>query len=236
MSIKIDPSDLIGMAVSEVVKTSLIIGMPSPTAKIPSFVLGLIPTEQAQSSVSMATMQVTAGDMLQKVAVDSSIAAFTIMLVDSSPVNSEWFSAITTIIQQLSTLTNSVVEYGSTLPNFSAVTANYARSQLSTLVQMKNNAQPIYIFNSYMNLSSISQTSPYLQSHWYIDSINVNKEESENGMIVDVSVRELISKRDLNIVERAGQKLIKNIGNTISELDFNKVADSVASALGASNL
>ena len=208
MPISIDPSDLIGSAVSDIVKASIIIGMPSPVAPIPNFILATIPTEQSQSSATLPSLQLTAGDYLQKVAVNSGTYQMTIVLSDYDPLPEPWLSSVATALQQLSNVGNTIANFGSVLPNLSSVTTNFVKSQLSVLHSMKNNGQPIIIINSYINLGTLSQTSPFLQSNWYIESINVNREESEGGVLVDLSLKELLTKRDASLT--AGN-ILKNI-------------------------
>ena len=238
MSVKIDPRDLIGMAADATVQASVIIGMSSPTAQIPGFVIGVIPTEEAQASVTMASMQLTGGDLLQKVAVDSSLVSFTLILSDTDQTPAEWVDYIATGIQQISGLANSTINHGAVLPNLSSVTANFARSQLAVLMQMKNNAQPIYILNSYLSLASIQQQSPYLQSRWFIDSINILKEETAQGIIVDIVAREMLVKRDAskrpdNIIRNVASVATGGITDTIPfpDIDYDAIADSIASGL-----
>ena len=199
MSIKLDQRFLTGAVANEIVRTSVIIGMTSPISKIPRFVLATIPEEQSQSSVDIASMQVSAGDLLQKVAVNSSRAAFTVILSDRDNFPAAWGRAVVSTIQQISNITNQIIDQGAIIPNLSNVSGDFAGSQLATLIEMKNNAQPIYILNSYMNLSNIAQSSPHLQSQWYIESINATKGEAQGGMLVDISIREMITKRDASL-------------------------------------
>lgn len=213
MGFSIDPVDLIGSAVSDIVKTSIIIGMPSPTAKIPNFILATIPDERAQGSVTLASLQVTAGDYLMKGAINSGVYTMTVVLSDYDPLPTTWLSAVATALQQLSNVGNSIANFGAILPNLSSLTTNFVRSQLSVLYQMKNNVMPIIILNSYITLGSISQTHPNLQSNWYIEDVSSIKEESEGGLVVDISLRELLTKRDSSLSKK---NIIANIAGVVT--------------------
>lgn len=211
--VTIDPQNLIGNAVSNLVKTSIILGLPSPIAPVPNFVLATINTESAQGSVTLPGLQLTAGDYLMKVAINPGTYSFTLILSDYDPLPAPWLTAMTTALQQLSNLANQAANFGSVLPNLSSVSANHVSSQLAVLYSMKNNAQPILILNSYITLGSLSQTNPYLQSNWYIEMINPAREEAEGGLVVDITVKELLTKRDASLTTK---NIISNIAGVVT--------------------
>jgi len=196
MAFSIDPADLIGTAVSDLVKASIIIGLPSPTAPIPNFIIATIPREQAQGSVNLPSLQLTEGDYLMKVAVNSGSYGMTVILSNEDPIPLEWLDGVATALQQLANLSNNIASFGAVLPNLASVTSNFVSSQLSVLYAMKNNGQPLMILNSFIHLGSLSQTNPNLASNWFIENINVVREEAEGGLVVSLQVRELLTKRD----------------------------------------
>ena len=199
MPFSIDPSDLIGSAISDLVKTSIIIGMPSPISSVPQFVLATIPTESAQGSVTLPSLQLTAGDYLMKVAVNSGTYSMTVILSDYDPFPSPWLAAVTTAVQQLAGIGSSLASFGAVLPNLSGLTSNFVQSQLGVLYSMRDNAMPITLLNSYIHLGAISQKNPNLQSNWYIETISVGHEEAEGGLVVDLGLKELLSKKNSDL-------------------------------------
>jgi hypothetical protein len=196
MAFSIDPATLIGNAVANVVKRSVIVGLPSPSAKIPSFILCEIPEEKATGSVQLSSLQIADGDLSSKSAVNGGEYNIKIALSEDDTVPSAWLRTVSTILSTLTSLANTITNFGGVLPNLSAVTSSYVGSQIATLFAMKNNRQPITILQAYINLGTISQTSPFLKSEWFIESIDIDAAEGEQGAVLMLTLREQMKKRD----------------------------------------
>lgn len=196
MSFSINPQSVLGSAVQGITGLPIIIGLPSPQAKVPNFVTGITTTEKARTSASLPGMQLTGGDLFMKGARNSGRYTFQ-FIIDSNPnVKSEKIQQISQALQQISTLANTFAFFGGVLPNVSGITSGVVGSQIATLNAMKDGFQPILALNMFMPLSSFSTTNPYLSSVWYISDIDYNKGESESGVVVEITLQELLYKRD----------------------------------------
>ncbi len=213
MAFNIDPATLIGNALADVVQRSIIIGMPSDTAPIPNFILCEIPEEGADTSVSLSAFQVAPGDLSSKSAVNSGEYHIMIALSDDDTTPATWFTAVTTALAAITGGLNSLLSFGGgIIPNLSAITSSYVGGQLAALTAMKNNRQPITILQAYINLGTISQTSPYLESQWFIEKMNIMAAEGEQGCIVNLSLKEQLKKRNAAFTSA---NLLKNLAGEL---------------------
>jgi len=220
----VDPATLIGNALADVVKRSIIVGMPSDTAPVPNFILCEIPEEAFRSSVQLSAFQTAQGDISSKSAVNPGEYPIQIVLSDDDTTPAAWFTAVTTALTAIASLANTAAVFGSVIPNLSALTTSYVGSQLASLTVMKNNRQPIVILQAYFNLGTISQTSPYLESQWFIETIEGNAAEGEQGCTLNVTLKEQLKKRDAAFT---GPNLLKNLAGAL----LGPVAGSAVGAL-----
>ncbi len=224
MAFSVDPQTLGGGLVESITNITMpiIVGMSSDIAPVPNFIIAVIPNEEASGSTELSSLQLNPGNLLLKSAVNPGQYRISIALSDQVNFPSAWFQYVATALQQISAVSNSIANYGAILPNISGISANFVASQLSTLFAMKNGMQPIMILNSYILLGSISQTSPYLTSNWYIDNIDILKEEAEGGLVVQVSLKELLTKGNVlqsavNAVSNIGGRVLSPIAGTLLE-------------------
>lgn len=196
MAASLDPANFLGNVIEGAIGAPVVIGLSSQLAPIPNFVIGIIPQEQFNTSVSLPAFQLAAGDLFQKGAINSGTFSFKFIVSQDTTLNTSWLTTVSTALQALSGVANSIASFGSVIPNVSGITSNYAISQITTLHKMKNSFQPILLLNSFLTLGSISQSSPFLTSQWYIQDISATREMSAGGAEVDVTLKELLVKRN----------------------------------------
>lgn len=199
MALNLDPANFLGNVIEGAIGAPVVIGLPSSMAPIPNFVIGLIPQERTDSSATLPAFQLASGDLFQKGAVNSSSYSFKFIVTQDTTLNTSWLTIVSTALQAISGVANSIASFGGVIPNLTGITSNYAISQITTLHKMKNNFQPILLLNSFLTLGSISQSNPLLTSSWYIDHISAVREMSEGGAEVEVSLKELLSKRNTSL-------------------------------------
>lgn len=210
MAFSLDPAALIGNAIQGLIGQPVIIGLPSTTAKIPNFVIGIVPEEQINMSVTLPPFQLSAGDLFLKSAVNPGSYTMKFILSQDPMLSNSQIATVATMLQQFTGILNSIANFGAVLPNLSGVSSNYAVSQLATLRTMKNNAQPILLLNAFITLGSISQNSPYLSSNWYIETVDATRMEAEGGGEVTIKLKELLTKR--------GTGILGNVANFANEI------------------
>jgi len=93
-------------------------------------------------------------------------------------------------------VTNSLASFGAVLPNLSGLSVGYVASCISTLNQMKNYMKPVMLLGSYLPLGILQQSTPYLQSAWYIEEISPPHNAGEAGVAMTIKLREQFSARD----------------------------------------
>jgi len=219
----LDPVQFLGSQLEGVIGAPIIIGLPSKQSPIPNFVIGIIPEESAAASVTLSSLQMTAGDLFMKSAINGSEKTITFVMTQDSLLPYSWITQVTTVIQNITGILNAIG--GGGFPNLSGVSSNYITSQLSTLRNIKNNSQPVMLLNSFMSLGSIGQNNNNLSSNWYIEDYRIIKEESEGGCIVQIKFKELLSKRDSSLSVKS---LITNFAN---EIVSPSLGSSIASVL-----
>lgn len=224
MAFSLDPAALIGNAIQGAIGAPILIGLPSPTAKIPNFVIGIMPEEQVQTSVALPAFQLTAGDLFMKSAIQPGEYTFRFVLSQDPMLNAEWLSTVATAVQAFSGVAGQIANFGAVLPNLSGVSSNYAVSQLSTLRNIKNGMQPVLLLNAFIPLGSVSQNNPFLSSEWYIETIDVVREEAEGGGVVEVTLKELLRKRNPSLTSPGA--ILTNFAN-------ETIGPGAGSSLGA---
>ena len=78
---------------------------------------------------------------------------------------------------------------------------------------MKDNFQPILALNLFMPLSSFSIGNNFLTSYWYIETMDFDKAMAERGIIVRISLKELIERRSFTSVKRTLANLATELLN-----------------------
>lgn len=221
-----DPKEMIGGLIANVIQSSIIVGMPSATAKVPNFVFCEIIDESIRTSVSLPSLQIASGDLSSKAVVDSGEYKIKIVLSDDANFPAGWMNIVSLALSNITDVANQLIDSGGVLPNFSATTTNYVMSQIGVLTAMKNNMQPITILQAYVNLGSIGQNSPFLSSSWYISNIAGVAEEADQGLALDVTLKELLSPR-------AGQFGLGSIMGQIKALSGELISPLAGGAMGA---
>jgi len=217
----LDPSTFIGSALEGVIGAPVLIGLPSNIAPIPNFVIGIIPEETAQASVTLSGLQISGGDLFMKSAINSSEKVLTMALSNDTLMPQAWIQTVANVMQILSGVGNAIG--GGGLPNISGVSNNFVTSQLSALRNIKNGNQPIMLLNSFVTLQSIGQNNNNLSSNWYIENYQIIREESEGGCIVQIKLKELLTKRES----------LLSVGNFITNFANEIVSPSLGSSIGS---
>ncbi len=225
-SFSFDPQNLLGGMTQGVTNLPIIIGLPSRQNPVPNFIMGITTTERARTSSTLPGMQLTAGDLFLKSARNGSEFTFRVIVSETPNIKKEVVETVSKAIQQLSTIASSFANFGGVFPNTSGITSNFVSSQLSALSSMKDGFQPIMALNMFMPLSAFSIQNPYLTSSWYIDHVEHAKEEAERGVVVDVTLRELLMKRDPSFT-----LLTKVAANLANQLVGPGVGSSIGSLL-----
>ena len=215
MSITISPADLISGAITSLVDSAVIIGMPTTDTPVPVFVLCETPKEHMTGSARLPGALMQTGELRARTVIEASRFDFDAVLSDiPMNQNQEIFRVIQIALGVTAGITNSIASYGAVLPNLSGLAVGYVSSSISVLNQMKNNMMPVVVLGNYFSLGVIQQTTPYLSSSWYIESIDMDHEAAKAGTIVNIKLKEQFKPRDLSALG-----IVKAIaGETISPL------------------
>ena len=193
---------------------SIIIGLPSNASLIPSFVIGTTTDETANTSNSLPGMPITDGDLVQKSARNGGSYAFKLVLSETPNVTKEQYNKVLKSVQQISNLARTLLNPApSYVPNLSGITTGYFASQLTTLQNMKDYFQPILALNLFMPLSSFSIRSNFLNSFWYIERLNFPRIGGDRGVVVDVSLKEVVERRSFSSPKQILMNLATEIFN-----------------------
>jgi len=225
-SLTFDPQASLGAASQGLTNLPVIFGLPSRVNPFPSFVIGVTTTERARSRSMITGMQISDGDLFMKTARAAGSYTFSLILSSTPNVRNQQVLQMTKIVQQLSNVASSLYAGSISMPNLSGAVGNILTSQMRTLQGMKDGAQPIFALNLFMPLSSISINSSYLNSSWYIEDLYFNKSEAEQGVIAEITLKEVVQK-----TASGGPKTI--IENLANQLLGPGVGSSVASAARA---
>jgi hypothetical protein len=198
MAFTINPAALITSAITKLVNSAVIIGMPCKGAPTPLFCLCEFPEETMHASVTLPGALTQAGEMKTRSVIQPSTVELSLAIVEHDTKNSAIFKIVQVALTAIAQIINSLASYGAILPNLSGLTTGYVASQISSLVQIKNNMQPVMILSSYFSLGVLQQTTPYLSSSWYIEDIDASHEGGKDGVIIKIKLRELFQPRNLN--------------------------------------
>lgn len=215
-----NPQSVIGKAAQGAIGLPVIIGLPSDVNPAPNFVIGVTTKERARGSSQITGMPITDGDLIMKSARNPGKFSFDLILSEQPAAKSQQIVQISKIVNQLANLGN--VVFGSASPaSIAGATASYVTSQLMALQAMKDGFQPIFAVNLYMPLSAFSINSSLLSSSWYIEDIDYDKQESERGVTVSITLKELLSKASF----ASKSSIIQNFASAI-------LGPGVGSAIG----
>jgi hypothetical protein len=215
MSITISASDLLSGAITTLVGSAVIIGMPTSVAPVPMFVLCETPKESMSASARLPGALMQTGELRARTVIEASRYEFDAVLSDiPMSANQEIFRTIQIALGDVAGLTNSIASFGAVLPNLAGLSVGYVSSSISVLNQIKNNMMPVVILGNYFSLGVVQQTTPYLSSSWFIEDIGMDHEAGEAGTIIHIKLKEQFKPRDLSLLG-----VVKAVaGETISPL------------------
>lgn len=218
MSFSLDPEKLITNAVTSLVNSAVIIGMPCDGAPMPLFCLCEFPEETIRGGVTLPGALTQAGEMKTRSVIEPSTIDLSLAITEHDSANSDIFKAVQVALTAIAVLINSVASYGTILPNLSSLTSGYVASQISSLYQMKNNMQPIMLLSNYFSLGILQQNTSYLSSSWYIEHIEANHEGGKDGIIIKLNLKEQFKPRNVSslagIVSAVASELVSPLAGS----------------------
>lgn len=201
MAFSLDLSGMISGAVTGLFDSSIIIGLPTTDAPVPTFCLCEIPGERGRASARLPGNLTQAGEFKARTVIEASTMELDIVLSDiPASKDQNIFRSIQVVLNDLALAANSVASFGAVLPNLSGLAVGYVASCLSVLNQMKNYMQPVMILGSYIPLNVLQQTTPYLSSAWYIEEISPPHEAGRAGVALTVRLREQFTLRNTTLL------------------------------------
>ena len=194
----LNPATLITNAITSLVNSAVIIGMPCKGAPVPLFCLCEFPEETMRSSVTLPGALTQAGEMKTRAVIQPSTVDLSLAISEHDGKNNEIFKTVQVALTAIAVIINAIASFGSILPNLSALTSGYVASQISSLVQMKNNMQPIMILSNYFSLGVLQQGTAYLSSAWYIEDIEASHEGGKDGVVIKIRLKEQFTPRNVS--------------------------------------
>lgn len=219
-----DPAAKLGSASQGITKLPVIIGLPSAVNPVPNFVIGVTTTEKADTDNQITGLPITDGDLVLKSARNPGNYNFQFILSETPNVSKQQVAQISKIVQTIANVANTV--YGtrslSNLTGLAGLSAGWVTTQIKTLQNMKDGFQPIFALNLYMPLGALSIGGGFMQSSWFIQSLHYDKAEAERGVVINISLRELLSKNNPGsasgiIQNLANQLLGPAVGSTVGK-------------------
>lgn len=201
MAFSLDIAGMISGAVTYLVDSAIIIGLPTSDAPVPAFCLCEIPNERAHASVRLPGNLTQAGEFKARTVIEASTIELDIILSDfPGSRDLSLYRIIQSTLNSVATISNSLATFGAVLPSLSGLSVGYVASCISILNQIKNFMKPVMILGSYIPLGVLQQTTPYLKSAWYIEEISPPHTAGQAGVAMTIRLREQFSKRDLSAV------------------------------------
>ena len=214
MPFTFNPQSKIGSYSQGIIGQSVIIGLPSMASNIPNFVIGTTTTENAGISSSIPGLPITDGDMIQKAARNGGSYTVKLILSETPHLNSQQVAKVSKAVQQISNVARTLLTSApSGIPNLSGINSSYIVTQITSLRNMKDFFQPILALNLFMPLSSFSIGNNFLNSFWYIERITFDKGEAERGVMVSITLKELIERRSFASVSQTLMNLATEVLN-----------------------
>lgn len=215
MAYTLDPAKLVTDAITSLVNSAVIIGMPATNAPVPLFCLCEIPEERVHGSVMLPGALTQAGEMKTRAVINPSEFEFSAVMAEHDSKNSDTFKTVQTALTAIAALINSVATYGAVLPNLSAIATGYVASQISSLTQIKNNMMPVMILSSYFSLGVMQQGTAYLTSAWYIEDFYATHQGGKDGTVINIKLREQFTPRNLSTLAGAAATVAGEITSSI---------------------
>lgn len=215
MAFSLNPATLITNAVTSLVNSAVLIGMPCDGAPVPLFCLCEFPEETIHGAVTLPGALTQSGEMKTRSVIQPSTVDLSLAIVEHDSKNPEIFKAVQIALTAIAVLINSVASYGSILPNLSGITTGYVASQISSLFQIKNNMQPVMLLSSYFSLGILQQNTAYLSSSWFIEEIEAPHEGGKDGVIIKIKLKEQFTPRNVSTLAGMASAIA---GETISPL------------------
>jgi hypothetical protein len=201
MSITISPADLLSGAITGLTNSAVIIGMPTSGAPVPMFILCETPKESMSASARLPGALMQTGELRARTVIEASHFEFDAVLSDISMTkNMQIFRIVQTTLANVAQIANSLASFGAVLPNLAGLSVGYVSSSISVLNQIKNNMMPVVVLGNYFSLGVVQQTTPYLSSSWYIESIDMDHESAKAGTVVHIKLKEQFKPRDLSLL------------------------------------
>lgn len=215
-----DPQAKLGSASQGITALPVIISLPSRVNPIPNFVIGVSTWERANTSSQITGLPITDGDLVMKSARNPGKYSFQFVISASPAAKNQQVVDITRVVQQISNVASAIL--GGGVPNLTGTSSSFVTSQLITLRNMKDGFQPIFALNLYMPLSAFSIGSNFLASSWYIETLDFEKMEADQGVLVSIGLRELLNKTSFGITSivtnLANQLLGPGVGSAVGGL------------------
>lgn len=207
----LDPQQLVANALTSLVKSSIIVGLPTKEQPIPRFVLCEIPDENPRVSVRLPGIATQAGELKSRAVREASTYTFSVVLSDFPDQQSDAFKVVQTVLSNIASLGGSLATFGSILPNLSGLTTGYVSSQISTLNQIASNFMPVMILGNYFSLGVLQQTTPYLLSKWYLEGFDAPHKAGAAGTVLQMRAKEQFEPRDTSLLKGGIKALLGEI-------------------------
>lgn len=197
----LNPATLITNAVTSLVNSAVLIGMPTQGAPVPLFCLCEFPEETIHGAVTLPGALTQAGEMKTRSVIQPSSVDLSLAIVEHDSKNPEIFKAVQVALSAIAVLINEIASYGAILPNLTGLTTGYVASQISSLFQIKNNMQPVMVLSSYFSLGILQQNTSYLSSSWFIEEIEAMHEGGKDGTIIKLKLKEQFTPRNASTLQ-----------------------------------
>jgi hypothetical protein len=212
MAAYLNISGMVSGAVTSMVDSAIIIGLPTSDAPIPTFVLCEIPNERAHASARLPGNLTQAGEFKARSVIEASTIELEIVLSDlPASRDQSVYRVIQSTLNSVALVTNSLASFGAVLPNMSGHAVGYVASCISILNQMKNFMKPVMVLGSYLPLSVLQQTTPYLTSAWYVEEISPPHVAGEAGVAMTIRLREQFSIRDTTAIVKGAVSAVASV-------------------------
>jgi hypothetical protein len=215
MSFSLNPAALVTDAITSLVNSAVIVGMPTQGAPVPLFCLCEFPEETIHGAVTLPGALTQAGEMKTRSVIQPSSIDLSLAIVEHDSKNPEIFKTVQVALTAIAVLINEIASYGTILPNLTGLTTGYVASQISSLFQIKNNMQPVMVLSSYFSLGILQQNTSYLSSSWFIEEIEAMHEGGKDGTIIKLKLKEQFTPRNASTLQGMASAIA---GETISPL------------------
>ena len=199
----LDPASLITNAVTSLVNSAVVIGMPTEGSPVPLFCLCEIPEETMRASVTLPGALTQVGEMRTRAVIQPSTMELSLAMSEHDGKNNDVFKVVQVALTAIASVINSMASFGAIIPNLSNLTSGYVASQISSLNQIKNNMQPVIVLSNYFSLGVIEQATPYLSSAWYIEDIEASHEGGKDGTVIRLRLKEQFTPRNVSTLSGA---------------------------------